>query len=145
MYCFHKKNCRFYFNIFKESDLSDDFTLDKPFGFRYAPHFPNQHYDFENNCWVLDDDCDDRAFLDSINKVSAVKVVRTLRGLQSRINENKTCEDDLFDLLEQHLDYKHEWEAVGEFIYLDDDTVTAIVNALNIHLDDLKRMIVENG
>lgn len=119
------------------------YTDIQPLGYQYYPTLPIQHFDTENQEWVLDDDCLERQYIDSVKWLESLKIRRVLRTLESNSNPDKTQEDDLDELFDSNPLFLKEWNiSPNNLIYMEDPTVIQALEYIQIDIDEVKRLIL---
>ena len=137
---FYNKKCLC--NWTRDDECPEGYTDVRPLGWKYYPHLPKQHFDTENNIWILDDDCEERGFLDNITHIDALTIRRTLRTLTSNADPEKTQENDLDELFASNPQFEREWViSPNNIININDEAVIQALGYLQIDIDQVKRII----
>jgi len=125
-------------------EMPEDFTDVEPLGMCFFPLLPVQHFDESPEEWVLDDDCLERAYLDSKQLLPALKIRRAMATMQGG-EDGKTALDDLKSLFETYPDFEKEWNIAypNNEINLKDVKVQAALEKLNIDIDEVKRKVLK--
>jgi hypothetical protein len=125
--------------------VPEGMTTVQPHGFMYYPALPKQHWDEENQDWVLEDDCTERRRLDDYYRMPALAIRRAMSTLPSQSGEvGKSAEDDLDDLFLQYPKFEKEWVIAypSNIINLNDSAVKDAMALLHIDIDYIKRKIL---
>lgn len=120
--------------VIDEDNAIDGYTPIQPYGWKYKPHIPVQHYDEDLAGWVLESETEDAVAIDKIHSINQVQLVGILDAMGDL--------PKLTTLLENSSVFNLSWSGAGGCLNLRHPLVLSALESVDIDIVAVKRSVL---